>query len=185
MVTGKDSLWPPLVDSMLMVCVASGTTLLLFSEKSHAPVLSTAMVPITGPPSVGPLWMVMVLPGPGIVLVPRILQSPRVRNWACVMFSVSGATTFTVTVAALLTARWLSCTVYWKVTLPLLPGAGEKVIVPLVLGIASPLAGAETMVTVKGLSVSPASGSVSFPSTSMVTGVVTLAEAASSFAIGG
>src|ERR1041385_4467208 len=120
---------------MLMVREASGTMLVPLSEKSHAPAASTAMVPITGPASVGPLWMVMVLPGPGMVLVPRILQSPRVRNWAWVTVSVSGATTLTVTVAGLLVAPWLSFTVYWKVTLPEVPGAGEKVIVPLLLGV--------------------------------------------------
>src|SRR5262245_57732660 len=115
---------------MLMVRVASGTMLVPFSEKSHAPDASTAIVPIIGPASVGPLWIVMVLPGPGIVLVPRILQSPRVRNWAWVIVSVSGLTTFTVTVAGLLVPWWLSCTVYWKVTLPFVPGAGANVMVP-------------------------------------------------------
>src|SRR6185503_16290725 len=111
MVSGKFNTCPPFVDSMLMVLVAPGLMAVFFSLKSKPPAVSTAIVPRTGEVRFGPLWMVMVLPGPGILAVPLILHSPVVRNWACAMVRVSGATTFTVTVAGLLARPLLSLTV--------------------------------------------------------------------------
>jgi hypothetical protein len=102
--SGIASRRPPFVDSTLTVFVLSGRMLVPFSTKSQAPATSTGTVPRTGPARVGPMWIVMVLPGPGILAVPVILQSPRVRNCARTMLSVSAAGTVTVTVAALLEA---------------------------------------------------------------------------------
>src|SRR5215470_12011182 len=127
--------------------------------------------------------MVSVFPGPRIVSVPLIRQSRFcVRNCAKVMVITSEAVTVTVTVAGTLTAAWLSCTVYWNVTVPVT--VGVKVMLPSGLTTAVPVAGGTTIVTEAGFKLSPASGSVSLASTLIVTGVDPPAVAASGFATG-
>ena len=68
--------FPPWLETMLIVPVLSGATEEFFSRKFQIPKLSTDAVPsITAPGAVGPVYKVMVLPGPGIELVPPILHS--------------------------------------------------------------------------------------------------------------
>src|SRR6185437_6017548 len=88
-----------------------------------------------------------------------------------------------LTVAALLVAAWLSCTVYWKFAEP--AAAGVNVMEPSGFTVAVPLVGGATMLTDAGFKVSPLSGSVSFANTGMVIGVVALAVTESPLATGG
>jgi len=77
-----------------------------------------------------------------------------------------------LTVAALLVAAWLSCTVYWKLAEP--TAAGANVMEFSGFTAAVPLAGELTMLTDAGFKVSPLSGSVLFAETWMVIGFVAL-----------
>ena len=98
---------PPWLDCMLIVPELSGLTEELRSRNSQFPRLLTAAVPSTGEPAtVGPTYNVIVLPGPGIVLVPPSLHSfLSARNWNRVIVRASvgpggAGSTVTVTFAA-------------------------------------------------------------------------------------
>ena len=64
------------------------------------PTLSTPTVPNTGEPdTVGPTWIVIAFPGPGIELVPAMRHSfLSARNSNLVIVSASAANVCTVTV---------------------------------------------------------------------------------------